>query len=144
MIKTFNNKNINKTELRKIICLTAKTMGVKRVIFNDRGKYVSGTYNAFTGVLYLNLNGTKRHILNTFFHELGHHVSVKAKRFNGYHFNLIPYMNVERIFNIENKIDQAGKKLWNKYVSLKQWGKYKYAYPKSQKQKLMNNFLNSK
>ncbi len=135
--KLFNDKNITVIELRKLICKTAKRLGVNRVVFNKKGRKVRGTYNAFTKNLYIDSKQTKKEMLNTFFHELGHHKAVKANRWRKYHLCLVPSMNIETIFNIENKIDQIGRRLWNKYVNPKQWGRYKYVYPKSQKNNMI-------
>jgi len=52
-------------------------------------------------------------------------------------------MTVERMFKIENRIDQIAKKLWNKYVDLNQWGKYNFAYPKIRKTQIMNHIINT-
>lgn len=143
-MKVFFTNRINKPDLRCLICETAKQLGVKKISFSKTAKYVRGTYNAFTGVLYLSLKQTKREMLNTFFHELGHHHAVKHKRWNVYHFNLVSSMTTERVFRIENRIDRTAKKLWDKYVDPKQWGKYNYAYPKSKKNQIMNQFLNTR
>ena len=51
-------------------------------------------------------------------------------------------MNVNVVFDIENKIDRIGEKLWYKYVDIRQWGRYKFAYPKSQKNNIIKNFFN--
>jgi hypothetical protein len=141
-MKTFCRENLSKVQLRKRISITAKQFGVNKLIFSSTGKYVRGTYNPFNNNIFLDLKQTKKDLLNTFFHELGHHVAVKNKRWNVYHFNLAPTMTIERMFRIENKIDKIAKKLWNKYVDLKQWGKYNYAYPKARKKQIMN-YINS-
>lgn len=142
-MKIFFTSKLNKKQLRELICETAKKFGVKRTTFNKKAKNVRGTYNAFTGVLYLSLNQTKKDLLNAFFHELGHHFAVKNNRWKVYHFNLVPMMTIERMFKIENRIDQTAKKLWNKYVDLNQWGKYNFAYPKSKKKQIMNHIINT-
>jgi hypothetical protein len=142
-MKIFFTSKVNKKQLRELICETAKRFGVKRTAFNRKAKNVRGTYNPFTGVLYLSLNQTKKELLNVFFHELGHHFAVKNNRWKVYHFNLAPLMTIERVFKIENRIDQNAKKLWNKYVDLNQWGKYNFAYPKSKKKQIMNHIANT-
>ena len=142
-MKVFFTTKVNKPQLREIICETAKKFGVNKIIFNNKGKYVRGTYNPLNNNIYLNLKQTKKELLNAFFHELGHHFAVKNNRWKVYHFNLVPSMAVERIFRIENKIDRIAKKLWNKYVDLNQWGKYKYAYPKANKKQIMNHISNT-
>ena len=50
-------------------------------------------------------------------------------------------MTFNQVFRIENRIDQLGEKLWNKYVDIRQWGKYKYSYPKAQKNNIIKNFI---
>jgi hypothetical protein len=142
-MKIFFTSKVNKPQLREMICKTAKTFGVKRTIFNNKGKYVRGTYNPLNNNIYLCLNQTKKDLLNAFFHELGHHFAVKNNRWKVYHFNLVSSMTVERMFRIENRIDRIAKKLWNKYVDLNQWGKYKYAYPKANKKQIMNHIINT-
>lgn len=127
----FFSKKITLKQLRELICKFAKEKNVKKVIFNKQGKRVCGTYNATTNILYINLKQTKHKILCTFFHELAHHNAVQQKKWQNYHFNL-KHISKNTIYKIENKIDRIGNKLWNKHVYLKQWGKYKYFYPKSE------------
>ena len=140
-MKLFNTSRITKTQLRKLICKTAKEFGVKTVAFNRNAKYVRGTYNAFTKTLYLSLNQTKKDFLGAFFHELGHHFAVEANCFKAYHFNLIPAIDVEQMFEIENSIDKIAKTLWNKHVNVTSWGKYNFAYPKINKKNIMNHII---
>jgi hypothetical protein len=140
-MKIFSSKRILKSQLRALLCKTAKQLGVNRVIFSNKAKRVKGTYNAFTKNLYLDTRLSKKDMLNTFFHELGHHFAVKRNKWTSYHFCTVSAMRVEKIFDIENGIDKIGEKLWRKHVEIKQWGKYKYHYPKSQKQYIINNFL---
>lgn len=140
-MKIFNQARITKKQLQHLICLSAKKFGVKKVSFNRKGKYVRGTYNAFNNVLYLDAKQTKQEMLNTFFHELGHHFAVKNNRWKQYHFNLVPSINFDRVFLIENRIDRSAKKLWNKYVDTKIWGRYKYVYLKTNKNIIMNTLL---
>jgi len=142
-MKVFFTSKLNKKQLRELICETAANVGVNKVVFNDKAKYVRGTYNAFTGILFLSLKQTKKDLLNAFFHELGHHFAVKHNRWKVYHFNLVPSMTVERMFRIENRVDRIAKKLWNKYVDLNQWGKYNFAYPKARKTQIMNHIINT-
>ena len=139
----FDDLKLNKAQLRKIICELAKKLGVKKVVFNRKAKRVRGTYNCFTRVVYIDNKQAKREILLTFFHELGHHYALKRNLWMKYHMCLVEKMAVEKMFEIENKVDRIGKTLWNKYVDHKQWGKYKYVYPKSQKRTIMNTIANS-
>ena len=141
--KVFNNLKLNKAQLRKVICELAKTLGVKKVAFNRKAKRVRGTYNCLTHIVYIDTKQTRRDILLTFFHELGHHYALKCNLWMEYHLCLIKTIEVEKMFEIENNIDKIGKSLWNKYVDHKQWGKYKYVYPKSQKNAIMNILSNS-
>jgi hypothetical protein len=135
--KIFHSFIVTKPELRKVICQLARKLGVKKVVFNKKAKKVRGTYNAFNNVMYIDSKQSKRNILLTFFHEMGHHKAVRQNKWRKYHLCLVPSMKIETMFNIENKIDQIGRKLWNKYVNPKQWGRYKYVYPKTQKRNLM-------
>jgi hypothetical protein len=137
----FNTNRLTKKELRDQICAFAKAVGVKKVIFNSSAKYLSGSYNAYTNIIYLSLNQTRKQMLNTLFHELAHYESVKTKKWIKYHFNLYKTSNYERWFFIENKIDQLGKKLWKRYVNKSKWGNYKFFYLKRNKTQ-MTNFLN--
>lgn len=142
IVKFFLNKKLTKVQLRQDICTFAKRVGVNRVIFNNNGKGVCGTYNSHKKNIYICLNQTKQQMLRTFFHELGHHEAVKKNKWTSFHFNLIDNIQVDILFNIENKIDQIGKKLWYKYVDTKQWGMYKYFYPKSHMKTYINSFDN--
>jgi hypothetical protein len=139
--KVFNKSKITKTELRKLMIRFAKELGVKRVTFTNRAKRVKGTYNAFTKSLFIDLKQTKAEMLCTLFHEMGHHFAVKRNKWRGYHFCTIPSMKVDKIFKIENGVDCIGRQLWYKYVDTKQWGKYKYSYPKTQKNNIIKNFI---
>ena len=123
------------------MCAFAKKLKVKRVVFNNKGIKVKGTYNVVTGIVYIDLKQTNKEMLHTFFHELGHHTAVKKNKWNKYHHSPLSSMDSNVAFDIENKIDQIGKQLWNKYVDIKQWGKYKYSYLKSQKSSLIKNFI---
>jgi hypothetical protein len=115
--------------------------GVKRVVFGGNAKKVRGTYNAFTGCMFIGTNQTKKEMLVTFFHELGHHEAVKQNMWRTYHFNLVKHIDIEDVFCIENKIDRIGQKYWNKFVDKKQWGMYKYCYPKSNKKHMIQRLL---
>lgn len=130
-------------QLRKLICKFAKDLGVNRVVFGNKGIRVKGTYNPETKNLFIDTKQTKVELLHTLFHELGHHNAVLKNKWKTYHHSLVDSMSVEKIFDIENKIDRIGKKLWHKYVDVKQWGMYNYSYPKSQKNTIIKNFINS-
>lgn len=140
-MKFFSNKRLTKEQLRAEICKFAKEVGVSKTIFSNKGRYVNGSYNATNKVLYLDTKLTKSMLLCTFFHELGHHMAALKNKWKAYHFCLVPSMYADSIFNIENKIDQIGEKLWYKYVDTKHWGRYKYSYPKAQKNSIIKNFI---
>lgn len=142
-MKIFDDKHLTKKQLRTLLCVFAKRKGVDRVSFNNKGKFVNGTYNALTKIMYVNTNQTKKEMLNTFFHEMGHHEAVKQNRWTNYHFNLMSNLTYEKVFYIENKIDKIGKKLWYKFVDIKQWGRYKYAYPKALKNNIIKHFISN-
>lgn len=122
--------------MRKLIIVFAKKQSVKRVYFSSLAKFIKGSYNPIEKTVFLSNKETKQSMLFTFFHELSHHVAVKRKRWLKYHYNA-PDNTTLQMFKAENGIDKIAKKLWNKYVDIKQWGKYKYVYPKSQKKTLM-------
>lgn len=134
----FNTNCLTKKQLRKQICVFAKQIGVKKLIFNDKAKFVSGTFNSRTGVIFLSLNQTKKQMLNTLFHELGHFYAVKQNKWKKFHFNLYKNFNYDLYFRVENKIEKIGKDLWNKHVNKKYWGNYKYFYLKSKKKEIIN------
>ncbi len=142
MNKFFLDSCIETKELRANIILLAKSLGVNRVVFSNKGVNVKGTYNPLNNNMYIDTKQNNVEILHTFFHELAHHVAVLRNRWKRYHFNLVPYMNVDEIFSVENKIDKLGKKLWHKYVDIKAWGRYKYSYPKSQKNFIIKSLYN--
>jgi hypothetical protein len=141
MKKTFNNSKLKKQEFRKAVCAFAKEQGIKTITFSNRAKFVRGTYNAFTNSLFLDLKQTRKEMLHTFFHELGHHLAVKKDLWKDYHYCTIPEMTCDDVFMIENSIDHIAGELWIQHVDIKQWGKYKYAYPKSQKSNIIQNFI---
>jgi hypothetical protein len=139
----FGTDRLTKQQLRAAICSFAKQLGVNNVIFNSTARRVCGTYNASTQNIFLSLNQTKKQMLNTFFHELGHHESVKKGKWVKYHFDLYKKANPETLFYIENKIELIGKKLWKQYVDGTKWGNYKYFYLKKNKAQ-MKTFLKEK
>lgn len=142
-MKVFNTKKITRRQLRQKICAFAKANKINKVIFSNRAKKVSGTYNASTKNIYISLNQNKKEMLLTFFHELGHHQATIQNKWKKYHYGLYKYMYIDTVFDIENKIDRIGKKLWNKYVYLKQWGKYNYFYPKKHKNLYMKTKMHN-
>jgi hypothetical protein len=141
MDKIFVTPRITKKDLRSLIRTFAIKMGVEKITFADRAKRVKGTYNAITKSLYIDLKQTKIEMLHTFFHEMGHHFAVKRNKWKNYHYCSVPCMTVNDIFKIENGVDCIGNELWYKYVNTKNWGKYKYSYPKSQKANIIKNFI---
>lgn len=141
-MKFFDDHLLTKTKLRLAICNFARNLGVSKVIFNNKGRKVNGTYNGQTRVLYLNTKQTKISLLRTFFHELGHHTAVQNNQWPEYHLNLVDMMEIEEMFNIENNIDKIGEKLWYKHVDIKRWGRYKYSYPKASKNFFIKNYTN--
>ena len=138
-VKFFNKNRLTKTQLRKDICTFAKNVGVNRVIFNDTGKKVLGTYNATTRNVYINLKQTKQQMLMTFVHEISHHEAAKKNKWKQFHFGNNSLMKADAIFDIENKIDGFAKKIWQNHVDIKQWGAYKYFYPKANKKTFVTN-----
>jgi Zn-dependent peptidase ImmA (M78 family) len=136
----FDTNRLTKKELRLHICSFAKQVGVKKVIFNDKAKYVSGTFNPTNNIIFISLNQTKKQMLHTLFHELAHYYAVLNKKWTKYHFKLYKRPNPELYFLIENKIDKLAKSIWNENVDKKRWGNYKYFYLKSRKKELTNYF----
>jgi hypothetical protein len=134
----FNTNRLTKKQLRQQICLFARQIGVKKVIFNDKAKFVSGSFNAHTNVMFLSLNQPKRQMLHALFHELGHHEATQKNKWKKFHFGLYKNLSYDTLFKIENRIERLGKDLWNKYVNKKYWGNYKYFYLKSQKNAIIN------
>tara|TARA_R110000868_G_scaffold103681_17_gene285391 strand:+ start:622 stop:984 length:363 start_codon:yes stop_codon:yes gene_type:complete len=112
-------------------------MGVRKVTFSKRAKYVAGTYNCDKQVIFIDMKQNRRNILLTFFHELAHHVAYSKGKWLEYHNNATTLLiSASAKFDIENRIDKLAKKLWLLHVDVKQWGKYKYGYPKSQSKKI--------
>lgn len=140
----FDTNRITKQQLRSQICSYAKSVGVNKVIFNNRGKYICGSFNSTNNVIYICSKQTKKQMLNTLFHELAHFYAVLNKKWIKFHFNLYKNPNPDRLFVIENKIDKIGKNLWNQHVNKKLWGNYKYFYLKSKKHKITTLFTNLK
>ena len=140
-MKLFANRAINRKSLRKEICLMAKESGVRKVAFSNKGKHVTGTFNAVNDVIFIDMKQTRKEMLLTFFHELGHFTAVKKRKWLMYHYNpSTPLISATEKFNIENKIDKIAKQLWNKHVDITVWGKYRYGYPQVQKREIVNWF----
>lgn len=136
-MKHFRCNKLTTKQLRKEIYSFAKQLGVKRITFNDKAKYISGTYNASKDSIYLDTKQTKKQLLSTFFHELGHKFAILEEKWVLYHYSETGFTPDEQ-FAIENGVDQIANKLWNKHVEIKRWGRYKYAYPKSNKYTIIN------
>lgn len=143
-MKIFNNKNLTKKELRLLFCILAKEQGVSKVIFSKFGKDVGGSYSAHKKTIFIDTKETKVDSLRIMFHELAHHVATKRNLWKEYHFDLVNNLSWEEIFDIENGIDRLGEKLWNKYVDISQWGRYKYGYPKSRKKIIIETFISKR
>ena len=140
-MKFFKNNKNTKKQLRLLLCNFARRAGVARVVFNSNAKRVNGTYNSGTNILYISNKQTKKQMLITLFHELGHHWAVQKNKWKKYHFGSNKTISYSEAFDIENKIDQIGEKLWNNYVDIKQWGRYKYSYLKKEKSFIIKNFI---
>jgi hypothetical protein len=72
----------------------------------------------------------------TFFHEFAHHHAVIKNKWEDYHWDKKQF-TAKQSFDIENKIDRIAEKLWYKYVNIKEWGRYRYGYKKSEKKELV-------
>lgn len=133
--KTFCTQNVSKKALRHLMCDLAYSMSVNRLRFSHGAKYISGSYNADSKNIYVDGKMKKREMLLAFFHELAHHVAYFQKgKWIVYHENAAtPKISAYAKFKIENKVDKLARQLWYKHVDIKQWGKYRYGYPISQK-----------
>ena len=138
-MKSFPKNKITKKCLRQQIITFAKFKNVKNVYFNNHAKFIKGSYNSSDQTIFLSNTETKQSMLCTFFHELSHHLAVEQHKWLDYHYDRGITTSIE-MFEIENGIDKIAKKLWNEHVNITQWGKYKYAYPKTQK-KLLTKWL---
>ena len=134
LTKPFATNKISKKRLRRAICKLAYDLGVKHVRFTNKARYISGSYNASQSNIYVDGKMDKREILLAFFHELSHHVCYSQGKWHKYHDNAAtPLLSATTKFKIENKIDRNAKRLWFKYVDIKEWGRYRYGYPLNQK-----------
>ena len=132
--KYFCRETVSKKRLRLLICKLSYSMNVNSVRFSRKAKYISGSYNADRANIFVDGKQKKREMLLTFFHELAHHVAYSKKKWVVYHENAAtPRISAKAKFHIENKVDKIAKQLWYKYVDIKQWGRYRYGYPLSQK-----------
>ena len=134
----FNTNRLTKKQLREEICLFARQFGVKKVIFNNKARLVSGSFNSHSNIMFLSLNQPKRQMLNALFHELGHFEATQKNKWKKFHFGLYKKINYDTLFKIENRIEKIGKALWDKHVNKKYWGNYKYFYLKSKKKIIIN------
>lgn len=129
-MKVFTNNKLLKKDLRKQICSMSKTLNVKKVVFNNKSKDLAGTYNAKKQTIFIDSKQSKKNMLLAYFHELAHHVAVSKGKWLLYHHSPGTLLITSKAkFKIENSIDKIAKQLWNKYVDIKVWGKYKYGYP---------------
>ena len=70
-------KNQTRKELKMSIKTFAKSIGIKKVTYNNKALYIEGSYNHKTRVIFLSSRLKKENILPTFFHELAHHIACK-------------------------------------------------------------------
>jgi hypothetical protein len=124
-------KNLTREELKNSIKCFAKSIGVKKVTYNNKAVYVEGSYNHKTRVIFLSSRLKKKNTLSTFFHELAHHVACKRGLWKKYHTQVVT--NPEYAFLVENRIDRLAKKLWSRYVDSSTWGRYYFTYKSAQK-----------
>lgn len=118
------------------MCKLSKDLGVRCIRFSKKAKHISGSYDMDASTIFVSGKQNKKEMLYTFFHELAHHLIPKSKRSYLYHENAAtPLISSQCKFKIENKVDQLARKLWFKYVDVKEWGRYKYGYLKTQKHK---------
>lgn len=139
----FNNPGLTKKQLRKQIIKFAKLQNVNRVVFNNKSRFLLGSYCAIKNNIFLNNLQTKKSMVLTFFHELGHHYAVEHKLWENYHYDKKDF-TAKQMFDIENKIDKIAKQLWNQFVDIKIWGKYKYVYPVTSKRISIKWFKDNK
>jgi hypothetical protein len=132
----FFNRKLEKKELKTKIKEFAKLQQVSRVICSKKATNINGSYSPYTNTIFLCSSLEPKETLCTFFHELSHHFASKKKRWHNYHFNLKTFAT-NKIFLLENEIDKIAKRLWNKNVSLPEWGKYEYSYPVKDKRILL-------
>lgn len=142
MKKKYFDKNLTKEELRKKICSFARSQGVNRVIFQNRARYVFGTYNYKNRNIYISSRLTKKNMLLVFMHELAHHcAAVFEKKWILYHLDAAtPLLSPEIKFEIEHNIDRMAKKMWNEYVCLKTWKNYRFTYSAARRRELTRWF----
>lgn len=139
----FNIVNLTKRQLRNQITKFARIQCVNRVVFNSKSRRLLGSYCATNHNIFLNNLQTKRSLILTFFHELGHHYAVKNKLWEPYHYDQQVF-TAKEMFDVENKIDKIAKQLWNQFVDTKKWGRYKYVYPVTSKAILIKWFKDNK
>lgn len=140
-MKYFSIKHIEDKDLRTLVCKFIKAFGVKKVVFSKTGKYVKGTYNATTRVMYINLDQNPVELMHAVFHELAHHVAVKNKMWLDYHYSKCITITPEEVFDIENNIDKIAQQLWYANVNTRAWGKYMFAYPRKNKDNIIKTFI---
>jgi hypothetical protein len=133
--KLFNAKTKSLKQIRKDICRHAKHLGVYKVVFNNKARRVSGTYNACRKIIFLDTKLTKKQLIRTYCHELGHHIACKQQLWIDYHFGL-KSLQFETCFLIENNIDKIAAQIWNIYVCKKAWGSYSFFYPYCKKKNM--------
>lgn len=136
-MKLFLNKDDTKQELRKLMKILAINLSVKNICFNNQAKKLSGYYHYDKNLIFINNKQSKKNMLQTFFHELAHHCSTTQQEEHAkYHKGISKKIEPTKAFCIENKTDKLASALWKKHVDTTSWGKYNFAYPKSQKKQL--------
>lgn len=135
-MKVFLTKNSTKKELRSLMKILAKNCEVKKLHFNNQATKVRGLYDYNKSSIFIDNKQTKKNMLLAFFHELAHHKATKtASTQSRYHKGTVE-VKPKHAFLLENKTDKLASTLWKQHVDINVWGKYKYVYPKTQKNML--------
>lgn len=76
----------------------------------------------------LNNRNSKREMLHTFFHELGHLYCIRHGIWKQFHKS--KSISTKQIFRVENWVEQWAKKEWEREKMSKEFGRYKFFYSK--------------
>ncbi len=119
------------------ICLQYEVKVVFRTRFN---KELDGEADTENEIIYIDKKLPRKALSEAVFHELGHIYCVRKgiwKKFHKEH-----HYSAIKSFKAENWVEHWAKREWDAWGMRKFFGQYRFAYLKSEKQKLIKWFEN--
>lgn len=117
------------------ICLQYEVKVVFRTRFN---KELDGEADTEKEIIYIDKKLPRKALAEAVFHELGHIYCVRKGLWKKFHKE--PDYSAIKSFKAENWVEHWAKREWDAWGMRKFFGQYRFAYLKSEKQKLIKWF----